>query len=868
MDTLLDLLVGMPRLGDREAVRYYNGYRSWTISYEQLYSRSAAVAGYLKETKIKKGDRVLIWGSNRTAWVAAFWGCLARGVHIVPVDARFSDKLVRRIHLEVGAKLLIHGEEVPVSELEVRKLSFRELEKLPPLQHLDISPARQDDIVEIVYTSGTTGEPRGVVHRHRNICANLSPIEREIERYRWLARPFQPVRILDLLPLSHMYGQSLGIFIPLLLNGASVFMSDLNPGAIIEAIRRERVSVLVVVPRLVMSLQNEIRRRFDIPGNGLHRKGLAGVAEKWWRHRALHTALGWKFWAIVLGGAQLDPISEDFWHRVGVLVVQGYGLTETSPVVTVNHPFNAQRGSIGRVLPGQELRIAQDGEILVRGESVVDEYLGGAPGECHVSQSGWLHTGDLGRIDAEGRLYYRGRKKEVIVTSEGLNVYPDDVESVLNSFPTVAGSTVIGLHQNGEEIVHAVLILRESSAEVESLVRRANQQLESHQRIRSWSIWPDEDFPRTASTFKVRRIHVARFVSEHLGKGPSPPVPARMGTIVQFLSKMTGRDPSQLRSGLTLEEDMGLSSLEKVELLSQLQNKLGVEMDEGRFTQCSTIGELKKWLDDERQEVRTQPSLETGTAVSLATRLFSRQQGLHGDAESEEMPILPRWPWIWPVRWFRILFHHLCILPYYEHHIEQRIEGLSNLDGVEPPVIFAANHQSHLDTIALFSALPAFWRWRLAPAMGVEYFRPFFRPKGYPVKDRLIAAGQYFLATLLFNTYPFSQRMGGIRPTLKYTGEVVQKGFCPLVYPEGKRTPNGKLLPFRSGIGFMAAKLDVVVIPVYLEGLFEIYSIHHSWPELGPVVVRIGSPLVFEAGQDYEGMTQTVERAVRRLSER
>jgi long-chain acyl-CoA synthetase len=355
-----------------------------------------------------------------------------------------------------GARFLVFGDQVDVGGIDIEKLSIGRISDMPwrPLTpDPDIS---RDDVVEIVYTSGTTGAPKGIRHRHRNICANLAPFQKEIDRYKVWATPFQPIRILNLLPLSHMFGQSMGMFSPLLLQGSVMFMDDLRPGAIIRAVHDNRVSIAVAVPRLLENIGNEVKRRVAIPAPP-QTGGLAGVALKWWRYRHIHRLFGWKFWAFVVGGARVDPELEEFWARLGFLVIQGYGLTETSPVVAVNHPFHARRGSLGKIVKGQDVRIADDGEILVRGESVVGE-----PGE-------WLHTGDLGEIAADGRLYYRGRKKDIIVTPEGLNVHPEDVETVLKRFPEVRDCAVVAVNEQ----VHAAIILSDPSADVDRLVHSA-----------------------------------------------------------------------------------------------------------------------------------------------------------------------------------------------------------------------------------------------------------------------------------------------------------------------------------------------------------------------------------------------------------
>jgi len=469
MQTLQDLLPEIQRLDQREAIRWTNGFRTVVSTYVDLHGTIGTVINYFAENDIGKGDRVLIWAENRMEWAAVFWACVASGVVAVPVDLRFSEELVRRIQSESKSKLTIDRAELD------------RIAKLPRASTFFWTPVDREDIVEIVYTSGTTGEPKGVTHRHRHICANLRPFQTEIDKYKQWARPFQPIRTLDLLPLSHMFGQALGIYIPVLVGGAVVFTSEISPRKIVRIVRDHRISVIVAVPQILANLRNEIERQFEISPSD------RSILLRLWRYRKIHSALGWKFWAFVAGGAPVDRELEEFWARLGFLLIQGYGLTEASPVVSVNHPFDVKRGSLGKVLPGLEVKIATDGEILIRGESITTS-----------DNGGWLHTGDLGEMDKEGRLYYRGRKKDMIVTPEGLNVYPEDIEHVLDRFSAIRKSAVVGVHRNGTEQVHAAVILKDPKANVETLIRQANESLEAHQRIKSWSIWPGDDCPRTA----------------------------------------------------------------------------------------------------------------------------------------------------------------------------------------------------------------------------------------------------------------------------------------------------------------------------------------------------------------------------------
>jgi long-chain acyl-CoA synthetase len=821
MQTLVEVLGEIRRLGDSEALRFYNGFRTWKLTYAELYRQIASFAAYLDSAGLRKGDRVIVWGENRPEWVSVFWASVARGVEVVPVDYRSSIDLVRRIQGEVRARLIVTGEAVKSEGIEALQFSMTEFAALPDNDHFEVSEISSDDVVEIVYTSGTTGEPMGVVHRHKNICANLTPIQNEMRKYEKWARPFQPVRILDMLPLSHLFGQSMGIFVPPLLGGAAVFMLEFHPGAILATIRREHVSVLVSVPKLLINLRHEIERKFHPPDVPAKRQGYAGIVERWWRYRKVHTALGFKFWALVVGGAEVNPEVEAFWTRLGFLVVQGYGLTETSPVVALNHPFNARSGSIGKPLPGQEVKIAPDGEILVRGASVINEYMGAGAGSHTRVEDGWLHTGDIGAVDADGRLYYKGRKKEMIVTSEGLNVYPQDVERVLNAIPRVKDSAVVSARRDHEEQVHAALILRDRSADPAAIIAEANRRLETHQRIQSWSVWPDDDFPRTPSTLKVKRAEVAR----RIGQGTSNGKTENAGSILVRLR------------GAQHGKELGISSLERVELLSELENQYGVELDERRFAEITSVDEMN-------------------ALVHAA-----------GDQPARtERVLLPRWTRSWPARAFRFLFFQAVIIPLFRGLLTLKVEGLENLRDLNSPVLFAANHQSHLDTPAIFVALPPRLRYRVAPAMSQDYFRNWLDPGGASLKQRFSSMFEYFLATGIFNAYPLPQRMAGVRRALKYTGELIDEGYSPLVYPEGTRSPDGTLQPFKTGIGLMATRLRVPVVPVHLGGLFEIYSVHHDWPQRGTVKVTFGTPLHFEQEHDEVTATRMIEEAIRNLA--
>ena len=410
-------------LARKSEIAYVNrrGFRTLRWTYRQLAEMAFRFARELEIRGIGKGDRVLLWGDNCAEWVGAFFGCMLRGAVAVPMDRIAAPDFAQRVMSDVDAKLVVcssaltpHAGNRPWMELEnlVELLQQHSADLYPPAQF------GRDDTAQIVFTSGTTAEPRGVVLTHGNILASVDPIEREFPKYRKSEWLFHPIRFLELLPLSHVFGQFMGMFIPTLLGGTVHFQDSFKPTDIITAIKSERISVLVAVPRVVESLKNKLR---DDLGAFIEKNWDRAEKEhflkRWWRFRKIRRRFGWKFWAIISGGAALDQNTEEFWRRLGYVVVQGYGLTETSSLISLNHPFKVGRRSIGKVLPGREMKLdPETGEILVRGENVARQYWQGKGLRPVTGEEGWFRTGDLGAMDEEGNLYFKGRSKSVIVT--------------------------------------------------------------------------------------------------------------------------------------------------------------------------------------------------------------------------------------------------------------------------------------------------------------------------------------------------------------------------------------------------------------------------------------------------------------------
>jgi len=834
-ETLLDFFADFVRQPGTFLI-YDDGYRSRAWLYRDVGRAARAFAGRLGAAGIARGDTVAIWCENRPEWVVALWGCLLAGVVIVPVDYRSSAGFLRRVQRIVGAKVVLAGQDVqlpsdgdPAPVWLLADVCRAALEDRPaPLPAIAID---RDTVVEIIFTSGATADPKGVTITHRNILANIVPIEREMRRYLKYARPFRPVRFLNLLPLSHMFGQAMATFIPPMLGGEVVFERGYNPQEIVRQIRRRRISVLVCVPKLLDVLREHVLRHApetaEAPERGTH------WLRRWWRYRRVHRLFGWKFWCAVVGAAPLDTGLEEFWSRLGFLVVQGYGLTETAPIVTLNHPFRASKGTVGKPIAGVEVRIAQDGEILVRGDNVTAGYFNAPDESAAAFKDGWFHTGDIGTVDAQGRLSVRGRKKEMIVTPQGLNVFPEDVERVLDEQPGVVESAVVGLPVDGEERVHAALVLREGT-DVDEVIRGANRGLEDYQRVRVAAVWPGEALPRTEGTQKLRRREVQRWMAGGRAAG-APPAPGTDRVDAVLARFASGR---RIGDDTTLEA-LGLSSLERVELMMALEERFQTTIDESTYGGARTVADLRALLEN--------PGADRPTRHEITDVIDFPGWNRGALARSIRRVSLPTW-----------------ILPLARVFAWVKAERQERLDGLEGPVIFAANHQSHMDTPAILAALPGRWRYRVAPAMAKEFFAAHFHPAGTGRIERLTNSLNYYLAALFFNAFPLPQREAGTRQALRYVGELLNEGYSLLIFPEGRRNPEGAISRFQPGVGMMASRLGVPVVPLRLIGSADVLPHGAKMARPGRVRVVFGDPIALE-GEDYAALAARVEQAVRVL---
>ncbi|GAC1565951.1 MAG: hypothetical protein NVS3B14_05490 [Ktedonobacteraceae bacterium] len=477
-----------------------------SYTYAELQAKVHRFSGYLQEQHIAKGDRILIWGASRINWMVAFLGTLLAGGVLVPLDVNSKQDFLERIAQTTEANYLITTQK-QYATLKNPSLTSIDLDNLPQgaFDAAALPEIGGDDLAELVFTSGTTGQPKGVMLSHWNIVSDTMASLQVVDIH-------SDDRTLSILPLSHTF--ELTIEMAEFEAGASVlYARSLVPDTLLRLLGSQGVTCMVLVPQALQLFMNGIERQVRMQKKErqwewLHR--IARMLPFGARRRlfgTVHKRFGGHFRFFVSGGASLPPKLAARWENMGFRVMQGYGTSECSPVVSVTRPNDHTYESIGHPLPGIEVRIAEDGELLVHGPNVAQGYWKNPEATAAAFQNGWYYTGDLGSKDKEGRLYLKGRKKNLIVLANGLNVYPEDIENLLLTNPAIKDAIVIGLMEKDEGPTVYAILLMDDPSQAKAVIQQVNKQLASHQQVRGYTVWPEKDFPRT-HTLKVKRPEV------------------------------------------------------------------------------------------------------------------------------------------------------------------------------------------------------------------------------------------------------------------------------------------------------------------------------------------------------------------------
>ncbi len=821
--TLVELLrTSSERFGPRTALLFKPGLRYRTWSYQQVWEESGKVAALLQMRGLKKGDRAVLWAPNCPQWVLAFFGCLRAGVVVVPLDVASARDFAERVVAKTSPVLAFVSRATPPAhrDLQAPIIYLEELEELTKgLPAPREVPLLASDLVEVMFTSGTTGNPKGVMLTHGNLLADLEASNHYI--------PGHPrYRLVSILPLSHMFEQMGGLFVILRCGANVTYLTSRRPTALVRAMQERRPTTLLLVPQALEMFMGAIEREARSQGKERLFASLLRVSPhlplrlRRILFRRVHRRLGGCLEFVVSGGAALDSALGARWEALGVKVIQGYGATECSPVLCCHTLRRPRFDSVGLPLTCVQVKISEDGEVLAQGPNIMAGYWESPEETRSVFREGWYCTGDLGYLDSDGFLHLHGRKKDMIALASGQKVFPEDIEAVLRKHPHVADGVVVGLPKGSVVEVHAALLLKEGAAAAE-VVAWANGQLAEHQHIRGFTLWPEADFPRT-HTLKVKKHMVVDVLrgaapgSSGLSSG-SAPVQSPQRTVKHLVAEIGELDQARVTSEMCLGADCNLDSLRRVELLAAIEEELGVYLDEAQVGPNTTVQELEEMV--------------ARGAGSAATTKF------------------PRWGMARPARIVRAFGQRGIIFPLARLTYSVTVAGKGNLDGLQGPVLFAANHNLHLDNPLILKAMPSRWRRRLAIAADASLWRnPFWR-----------------IANPLFgNGFPFSKE-GGVRASLENLGRILDSGWSVLIYPEGELTVGGPMKPFKSGTGLLALQAGVPVVPVHLR----VKRMGCPWQfpliRRGSVEIRFGRPLTFPASAACENVTRTIQKAVEEL---
>ncbi len=806
------------RFGERPAISSREGLRTRTMTYRELRAAAETVAAALASRHgLRKGERVILFAPPGVRTVCVLFGMFRAGVVAVPLDLNSTPEFVSAVARKTEAAAIVVAPGLPVPA-GLARIGIDDL-PLSPGPERPAAEVAPDDIAEIVFTSGTTGDPKGVVLTHRNILSDLEGAAVVVPRG-------EEMRLLSILPLSHMFEQTVGLFLPLLKGGTVHYAPSRKPSAIVGEMRRWRVTGMVVVPRFLELLMSAAAERARERGRGglwdlQHRlAGRLPMTARRWLFRPLHRGLGGRMRYVLCGGAALPPDLMTAWERTGIRVVEGYGATECAPVIATNAFEDRVPGSIGRPLSGVSVRLSEEGEIQVRGPNVFSGYWQDPERTTAAfTPDGWYRTEDIAEMQGD-RLRIVGRISERIVLPSGMKVYPADVEARLAREPGVRECVVLGVpDERGGERLHALIRPMEDTGEpaIGQAVERVNVSLASHQRISAFSLWAEE-FPKTALQ-KVRRKELRAALTGAATATGGTTEADPVGLAGRLLRNVLRTTPGEIGAGTRLDTDLGLDSLGRVELAAEIEKATGRDVPEDAVAQLVTAGDLAALL--------AQPG---------------------APATAMPFPAWPRSPAMVALR--RALQPLLLFLPHRLFARPYRVTGTEAIVGIDGPVLIIANHASHADTLAILRALPAGLRARTAVAAAADYF----------FASRL--AG--LLAPAILGAFPFS-REGRVRESLEACGRLADEGWSILIYPEGTRSPDGRLLPFKSGIGLLSTGLGLPVVPVAVTGGAALLPKGASWPRRAAVAVRFGTPMALPPGTSPAEATALLRRRVEDL---
>ena len=859
------------RFSDRICLQIKKGstWERWT--YGETQDLSLRIGAFLIKEGFKKGDFAGLCIENRPEWAIIYLGIMAAGLTCVPLDPQLTEQEIENLINDCAAKIIFVSHavfqtkninkikaglnKIVILDLDIEKDNLIGLAQVKSTLHEGVAwpEVIPEDIASLIYTSGTTGSPKGVMLTHKNFCSNFQSINK-------LKLFSDKDTFISILPLHHAYPFMITLITPLFCRARVTYTSSLRSDELLNLMREAGVTILVGVPQLFsLFFTNILEKIKSIPL--IVRMPLFGLIEILWQIRRfsginlsklalpkIHRPFGQALRFFACGGAKLNEEAARFLMKIGFTILEGYGLTETSPVVTFN-PLKKQKiGSVGRVIPDVELKIDNPdssgmGEVVIKGPNVTKGYYNRAEETSSVLKDGWFYSGDLGHIDKDGYLYITGRKKEIIVLSSGKNIYPEEVESHYTKSPYIKEICVLGIGEAQEERLAAVVVpdtdycRKLGEVDLNSIIRweleNLSQGIAPYKRIKGYII-VKEDLPRTRLG-KIKRYEVKnKYLDELKGiklKGAMGEIPATdedlrlltcgVGRSIIDALKKSAKLERQITPSDHIELDLGIDSLGRVELIIALEQALNIRIPNELMTKVFTVKELI--LQIER--------LVPGEGVQREPISQVKSQTLWNEILNEkpakdiikEVNLAPNRMTILGMLLFakilRLAFRVIWGL---------KVFGTENIPRMGK-CILCVNHSSYLDAFIVEASVPLSLRKGLFFVGFRAYFeQPFIKNIIKYIRVIPIDPGMHFVEAMQASSY------------------VLKNNKMVCIFPEGQRTIDGNVKEFKKGVGILAKELNIALVPVLITGSYESWPRTKSLPRPYPIKITFGRPFDFD----------------------
>jgi long-chain acyl-CoA synthetase len=862
--SLLDVLdEAAERHEHRAALLRLEGDGLARVSFASWKARAEATAARLVAAGVKPGDRVVLCAGNHPAWPIAYFGILRAGAVAVPTDSAMESAPLENVLRASRAAVVLADEKararfdaiagLAVTVLDIHAATAEDSALTAPA----IAAPGASALASVIYTSGTTGTPKGVMLSHGNFCQLIAALA-----------PVFPLgegdRVLSVMPLHHTFEFTCGMLLPLSRGAAMVYLDELTGERMVEALRDAKVSAMVGVPALWQLLERRITQQVKDLGPGastvfdaalaLNRTlgEKAGINVGQVLFGPVHAALGGRLRFLISGGAALPKETAEMFRGLGLPLAEGYGLTEAAPVLTVaKASSSAKPGSVGKPIPGVEVKIVNPdpsgvGEVVARGPNVMLGYADNPEATAAVlSDDGWLRTGDLGAIDKKGRLTLVGRSKEVVVAANGENIYPDDVERALGEVALVKELVVLGIADpRGGERLALLAVPDLDGVEPDDRPARRDRALRNLKNaVRdlppAWQpavVLPyDATLPRTA-TRKVKRADVRPIVERLVAAStPTRPAAGKASTdspVRKAIATIARRPVEEVTEKTRLRADLGYDSLMAMELAVALEAIRGRQVPQEMVT-LETVGELERALGLDSEQARASDEARAAAPKDDDDELRLDVPGPLKDVAKSALAVLQR--------------------EFYAAVMKPKVTGRAYIPHNRNALV-VANHASHLDMGFVKYALGTYGKNLVALAARDYFFD---------------TALKRALMENLTNVASFD-RDAGLHETLNEVGELLRAGKTVLIFPEGTRSPDGRIQKFLGAVGFLALHHEVDVLPVWLGGTFDAMPKSRVVPTKREITARIGPPLEFDQLRRLTGAMKPVEsaRTVARLAQR